>query len=84
MLKDAVERETGILTEVDSYDRIAFLPMAMALELTTVQPLLREAGHGQDEDPGSFGPQKRHAPGTCSGCRKNYSRFWVMRRAERS
>jgi DNA polymerase I len=26
--KDAVERETGILTEVDSYDWIAFLPMA--------------------------------------------------------
>jgi hypothetical protein len=56
-----VERETGILTEADSYDWIAFLPMAMALELTTVQPLLREAGHGQDEDPRSFGPQKRHA-----------------------
>ena len=26
--KEAVERETGILTEVDSYDWIAFLPMA--------------------------------------------------------
>ncbi len=26
--KDAVERETGILTEVDSYDWITFLPMA--------------------------------------------------------
>ncbi len=26
--KDAVERETGILTEVESYDWIAFLPMA--------------------------------------------------------
>jgi DNA polymerase, archaea type len=27
-LKEAVERETGILTEVDSYDWITFLPMA--------------------------------------------------------
>ena len=26
--KEAVEKETGILTEVDSYDWIAFLPMA--------------------------------------------------------
>ena len=26
--KEAVERETGILTEVDSYDWITFLPMA--------------------------------------------------------
>ena len=26
--KEAVERQTGILTEVDSYDWIAFLPMA--------------------------------------------------------
>lgn len=26
--KDAVEMETGILTEVDSYDWITFLPMA--------------------------------------------------------
>lgn len=26
--KETVERETGILTEVDSYDWIAFLPMA--------------------------------------------------------
>jgi DNA polymerase I len=28
MFKEAVERETGILTEVDSYDWITFLPMA--------------------------------------------------------
>ena len=26
--KEAVERETGILTEVDTYDWIAFLPMS--------------------------------------------------------
>jgi DNA polymerase I len=28
VLEEAVERETGILTEVDSYDWITFLPMA--------------------------------------------------------
>jgi DNA polymerase I len=28
MFKEAVERETGILTEVDSYDWITFLPMS--------------------------------------------------------
>ncbi len=33
--KEAVERETGILTEFDSYDCITFLPMAMAQEPTT-------------------------------------------------
>jgi DNA polymerase, archaea type len=27
-LKEAVERETGILTEVDTYDGITFLPMS--------------------------------------------------------
>lgn len=33
--KEAVEKKTGILTEVDSYDWIAFLQWQMALELTT-------------------------------------------------
>ena len=28
VFKEAVERETGILTEVDTYDWITFLPMA--------------------------------------------------------
>ena len=28
VFKEAVERETGILTEVDTYDWIAFLPMS--------------------------------------------------------
>lgn len=28
MFKEAVERETGILTEVDTYDWITFLPMS--------------------------------------------------------
>ncbi len=33
IFKEAIESETGILTEVDSYDWIAFLPLPMVQEL---------------------------------------------------
>ena len=57
--KEAVEKETGILTEVDSYDWIAFLPMADGSG--AYNRYFGQAGHGQDEDPGRDGPQGRHA-----------------------
>jgi DNA polymerase, archaea type len=41
--KEAVERETGVLTEVDSYDWIAFLPMSD--EHGSLQPLLLPTEH---------------------------------------
>ena len=54
--KEAVERETGILTEVDSYDWITFLPMARWR--WSLQPLLWATRYRQDEDPGSDGSQR--------------------------
>ncbi len=60
--KEAVEREDGILTEVDTYDWIAFLPMSDGDR--SLQSLFRQTKHRQDEDPGSHGPQGRHT-GVC-------------------
>ncbi len=57
--KEAVEKETGILTEVDTYDWIAFLPMSRWLRV--IQPLLWQTEHWRDEDSRSNGPQGRHA-----------------------
>ena len=42
LVQGAVERVTGILTEVDSYDWITFLPMADGSR--SLQPLLWTAG----------------------------------------
>jgi hypothetical protein len=52
--KEARGRKTGILTEVDSYDWIAFLPMA---DGAGAQPLLWPTKYGQDKDPGSNGKE---------------------------
>jgi len=57
--KQAVERETGILTEVDSYDWIVFLPMADGSG--GLQLLLRPDRHWQGKDQGRDGPQGRYA-----------------------
>ena len=53
--KEAVEREIGILTEVDSYDWIIFLPMADGSG--AYNRYFGRIGHGQDEDSGSHGSQ---------------------------
>jgi hypothetical protein len=59
--KEAVERYTGILTEVDSYDWFTFLPMSDGGGAYN-----RYFGrlNGQDEDPGRDGSQGQH-PRVC-------------------
>jgi hypothetical protein len=47
--KEALVRETGILTEVDTYDWITFLPMANGTGAYNLA--LWQAEYGQDEDP---------------------------------
>jgi len=53
--KEAVEKETGILTEVDTYDWITFLPMSDGTG--AYNRYFWQAEHWQDEDPGRNGPQ---------------------------
>jgi DNA polymerase I len=54
MFKEAVEKETGILTEVDTYDWITFLPMSDGIGAYN-----HYFGrlNWQDEDPGRDGPK---------------------------
>jgi len=57
--KEAVERETGILTEVDSYDWIAFLPMSDGTG--AYNRYFGRLDTGKNENQGSGGSQRRYA-----------------------
>jgi hypothetical protein len=54
-VQEAVERETGILTEVDTYDWITFLPMSDGSG--AYNRYFGRLNTGKDEDPGNYGPK---------------------------
>lgn len=54
-----MEQETGILTEVDTFDWITFLPVADGSG--AYNRYFGKAGHRQDEDPGCDGKEGRYA-----------------------
>ena len=60
VFKEAVERETGILTEVDTYDWDHH--PAHERRWRSLQPLFWQAKHWQDEDQGRDGPERGHPP----------------------
>jgi len=79
--KEAVERETGILTEVDSYDWIAFLPQADGSgaynryygRLTTGEMKVR-----------GVMARRGDTPEYIKGCNVSSSRYLPRQRAQRS
>jgi hypothetical protein len=76
-----VERETGILTEVDTYDWIAFLPMSDGTEAYN-----RYFGRLNTGKMKIRGVMARRATrrSTSIECNKRFSKSWLRQRARRS
>ena len=73
--KNAVKRQTGILTYFDSCDWIAFLPMSDGSG--SYNRYFGRAIYGQDEDPRSDGPARETCLNMSGKCKKSCSRPWA-------
>src|SRR5512137_2523104 len=78
--KEAVERESGILTEVDSYDWITFLPMSDGGG--AYNRYFGRLNTGKMKIRGVMAPQGATHRNTSIRCSVRSSTFWSRRRVE--